>query len=158
MRYRKYLDDWKAAGRTTRPNIAYSTVVYVDETDRKALDTALFGASRAYEGFLAPPAPGESFEARVAKHAARFVGRGEPGAAAIMQNLFDPDYLLANDLVFIGSPDTVAAKLRKAATDGLFNTFMGEFNFHNLAEEDLMRSISLFGREVIPQLREFEPF
>jgi len=158
VRYRKYLDDWKAAGRTTRPNIAYSTVVYVDETDRKALDTALFGASRAYEGFLAPPAPGESFEARVAKHAARFVGRGEPGAAAIMQNLFDPDYLLANDLVFIGSPDTVAAKLRKAATDGLFNTFMGEFNFHNLAEEDLMRSISLFGREVIPQLREFEPF
>jgi len=39
-----------------------------------------------------------------------------------------------------------------------FNTFFGEFNFGDLAEEDLMRSIRLFGTEVIPHLRDFEPF
>ncbi len=157
-RYRQYLADWKKAGHAHKPKIAYSTPVYVDETDKKALDTALFGASRAYEGFLAPPQPGVSFEDRVAKHAARFVGRGEPGAAEIMGNLFNADYLLANDLVFIGSPETVTRKLQAAAANGVFNVFMGEFNFHDLREEDLMRSIRLFGTEVMPKLRGFEPF
>ena len=80
------------------------------------------------------------------------------GAAEIMRNLFDPDYLLANELVFIGSPDTVAAKLKAAAASGVFNTFMGEFNFHDVAEDNLMRSIRLFGTQVMPQLRGFEPF
>ena len=158
-RYSKFLDDWRRAGWDRKPRIAYSTVVYVDETDQKALDTALFGASRAYEGFLPPPEPGETFDDRVARHAARFMSeRGESGAAEIMGHLFDADYLLDNDLIFIGSPDTVTAKLKEAATSGVFNTFMGEFNFHDLAEDDLMRSIRLFGEHVIPALRDYQPF
>jgi alkanesulfonate monooxygenase SsuD/methylene tetrahydromethanopterin reductase-like flavin-dependent oxidoreductase (luciferase family) len=87
-----------------------------------------------------------------------FVGRGEPGASEIMRNVFDPDYLLQHDLVFIGSPETVAAKLRAAAQSGVFNTFMGEFNFADLPEADLMRSIRLFGEKVIPALGGYEPF
>lgn len=157
-RYRKFLADWAAAGWERKPNIVYSTVVYVDETDKKALETAAFRASRAYEGFLAPAKPGESFADRAARHAERFVGRGEDGAAVIMANLFDADYLLENDLVFIGSPDTVTKKLRAAAESGMFNTFLGEFNFSDLPEDDLMRSIRLFGEQVMPALRDFEPF
>lgn len=84
--------------------------------------------------------------------------RSESGAAKIMANLFDADYLMEHELMFIGSPETVTAKLKDAATRGVFNTFMGEFNFHNLAEEDLMRSIRLFGEKVIPALRDYEPF
>ena len=87
-----------------------------------------------------------------------FVGRGEPGASEIMRNVFDADYLLQHDLVFIGSPETVAAKLRAAAQSGVFNTFMGEFNFADLPEADLMRSIRLFGERVVPALRDYEPF
>jgi alkanesulfonate monooxygenase SsuD/methylene tetrahydromethanopterin reductase-like flavin-dependent oxidoreductase (luciferase family) len=157
-RYRKFLADWQAAGRTNKPSIAYCTVVYVDETDDKALEMASFRASRAYEGFLAPAKPGETFEERAREHAKMFVGRGEPGASEIMQHLFDADYLLKNDLVFIGSPDTVAAKLRAAAEAGVFNVFLGEFNFADLPEEALMRSIRLFGEKVIPALRGYEPF
>jgi alkanesulfonate monooxygenase SsuD/methylene tetrahydromethanopterin reductase-like flavin-dependent oxidoreductase (luciferase family) len=157
-RYRRFLADWQAAGRVQKPNIAYCTVVYVDETDDKAIETALFRASRAYEGFLKPPKPGETFEARAKEHAKMFVGRGEPGASEIMQHLFDGDYLLKNDLVFIGSPQTVAAKIRAAAEAGLFNAFMGEFNFSDLPEDALLRSIRLFGEQVIPALRGFEPF
>ena len=130
----------------------------MDESDQKALDTALFGASRAYEGFLAPPVSDESFEDRVTAHAKRFNARGEDGAAKIMANLFDPDYLLEHELVFIGSAETVAEKLYGASANGLFNTFMGEFNFSNLAEDDLMRSIRLVGAKVIPALKDFEPF
>jgi len=48
--------------------------------------------------------------------------------------VFDPDYLLGHDLVFIGSPETVAGKLRAAAQSGVFNTFMGEFNFADLPD------------------------
>jgi alkanesulfonate monooxygenase SsuD/methylene tetrahydromethanopterin reductase-like flavin-dependent oxidoreductase (luciferase family) len=106
-----------------------------------------------------PPAkPGESFEARAKAHAQKFVGRGEPGASEIMSNLFDPDYLMKHNLIFVGSPQTVAERLRAAAAEGLFNTFMGEFNFSDLPEADLMRSIRLFGEKVIPALRGFEPF
>ena len=75
-----------------------------------------------------------------------------------MSNIFNPDYIMEHELVFIGSPDTVARKLRKAAEIGFFNTFMGEFNFADLPEADLMRSIRLFGEKVMPALRDYEPF
>lgn len=157
-RYRKFLADWQAAGWPEKPKIAYCTVVYVDETDERAMAVALQRASRAYEGFLAPAKPGESFAERAAAHASKFVGRGEPGASEIMQHLFEADYLRRHDLVFIGSPATVAEKIRAAAADGVFNVFMGEFNFADLPEADLMRSIRLFGEQVIPALRDYEPF
>lgn len=157
-RYRKFLQDWDDAGWAQKPNIAYCTLVYVDETDDKALDVALGRAARAYEGFLPPPQPGETFENRVRAHAKKFIGRGEPGASEIMANLFDPDYLLKNELVFIGSPKTVTEKLHAASKSGLFNVFLGEFNFSDLPADDLMRSIRLFGEKVMPELRGYEPF
>jgi alkanesulfonate monooxygenase SsuD/methylene tetrahydromethanopterin reductase-like flavin-dependent oxidoreductase (luciferase family) len=157
-RYRVFLDDWSKAGWAFKPNIAYCTIVYVDETDTKAIDTALTRASRAYEGFLPPPQPGETFSERVATHAKKFIGRGEPGASEIMANLFDPDYIMQHELMFIGSAETVAEKIHKAAQAGLFNTFLGEFNFSDLPESDLMRSIRLFGEKVVPALRGYEPF
>jgi alkanesulfonate monooxygenase SsuD/methylene tetrahydromethanopterin reductase-like flavin-dependent oxidoreductase (luciferase family) len=157
-RYRKFLEDWKEAGWTYKPKIAYCTIVYVDETDEKALEIGLPRASRAYEGFLAAARPGETFEDRVRAHAQKFIGRGEGGAAELMANLFDPDFLMKHELVFIGSPETVAKKIRATAQEGMFNTIMGEFNFSDLPEPDLMRSIRLFGEKVIPALREFEPF
>ena len=40
----------------------------------------------------------------------------------------------------------------------MFNTVLGEFNIADIGEEDLMRSIRLFGTEVIPVLRSFEPY
>jgi alkanesulfonate monooxygenase SsuD/methylene tetrahydromethanopterin reductase-like flavin-dependent oxidoreductase (luciferase family) len=157
-RYRVFLDNWAKAGWPRKPQIAYCTIIYVDESDQKAIDTALFRASRAYEGFLAPPKPGETFEERVREHAKKFIGRGEPGASEIMANLFNPDYLITHDLVLIGSAETVAAKIRAAAQTGLFNIIMGEFNFSDLPADDLMRSLRLFGEQVIPALRAYEPF
>jgi len=52
----------------------------------------------------------------------------------------------------------VSGKIRAAAAAGVFNVFMGEFNFSDLPERDLLRSIRLFGEKVIPALREYEPF
>ena len=49
-------------------------------------------------------------------------------------------------------------QIKAAAREGVFNTVMGEFNIGAIAEGDLMRSIKLFGSEVIPALRDFEPY
>jgi alkanesulfonate monooxygenase SsuD/methylene tetrahydromethanopterin reductase-like flavin-dependent oxidoreductase (luciferase family) len=157
-RYRKYIADWEKAGWDRKPKIAYSLPVYVDESDDAAIERGLLRASRAYTGFLGEPKPGDTFEQRLAEFAEMFHQRGESEAAQVFLNIFDPDYLMANNLVFVGSPKTVAEKIQAAAEEGLFNTFLGEFNFADLPEEDLMRSIRLFGEKVIPELRGFEPF
>ena len=51
----------------------------------------------------------------------------------------------------------MARKLRLAAQEGLFNVFCGECIVGALTEDSLMRSIKLFGTEVIPALRDFDP-
>ena len=79
-------------------------------------------------------------------------------AAAALMKIFDEEHIIENDLVFIGSPETVTEKLHRASETGLSNTFMGEFIFADLAEDDLMRSIRLFGEKVMPELRAFEPY
>ena len=157
-KYRKYLENWKKAGHTGKPNIAYSTVVYVDETDEKARKIALAEAGQAYRGFLPETDDPAELQRFKQEHAQHFIERGEIGAADIALHLLDADWLLAHDLILIGSPDTVARKLKKIASEGVFDTFFGEFNFSNLGEADVLRSIRLFGEKVMPQLRDFEPF
>jgi alkanesulfonate monooxygenase SsuD/methylene tetrahydromethanopterin reductase-like flavin-dependent oxidoreductase (luciferase family) len=72
--------------------------------------------------------------------------------------MLDPDYLLEHDLILLGSPETVAHKLKAWASEGSFNTFFGEFNFGTMSEQNLMNSLRLFGEHIIPALRDFEPF
>lgn len=157
-RYTKFLEQWQAAGWTHKPNIGYSTAIYVDETDDKAIERGLHQAGRAYRGFVGQAGSEAELKTLLAQHAEKFYERGEPEAADIVMHLADPEWLLENDLILVGSPDTVARKLKDWATQGIFNTFLGEFNFGTLAEDDLMRSLRLFGTEVMPKLRDFEPF
>jgi alkanesulfonate monooxygenase SsuD/methylene tetrahydromethanopterin reductase-like flavin-dependent oxidoreductase (luciferase family) len=157
-RYQKFLAEWNAAGHPRKPNIAYSTVVYVDETDQKALDTASVRASRAYEGLLPLAAPGETFEDRLKKQKARL-----RGARRARRRQDHVEHLRS------GLHHGQRAGFRRLGRDrdeeapqgaeiGFFNTFMGEFNFADLPEADLMRSIRLFGEKVMPALRDYEPF
>ncbi|MGE0613605.1 MAG: LLM class flavin-dependent oxidoreductase [Hyphomicrobiales bacterium] len=157
-RYRKFLQDWNEAGHERKPNIAYCTVVYVDETDKMAIENALTRASWAYGGLLPMKNENDSFETRLAAQIELLSSRGEHGAAKLTANLFDPDYIMENDLMFIGSPETVSRKLAEAAEEGFFNTIMCEFNFSDVPQDCLMRSIRLFGERVMPALRDYEPF
>jgi alkanesulfonate monooxygenase SsuD/methylene tetrahydromethanopterin reductase-like flavin-dependent oxidoreductase (luciferase family) len=157
-RYETYLKNWRAAGWKHRPNIAYSCAIYVDETDEKAIARGLRDAGRAYRGFL-PETDSETQLQKFADEFARiFDARGEPGAAETVRHLVDPEWLFEHDLILVGSPETVARKLRNWAEEGVFNTFLGEFNCGSMAEADVMRSIRLFGTEVMPKLRGYEPF
>ena len=88
----------------------------------------------------------------------RFQKYGMQSCTPPIRNLLDEKYLLEHDLVLIGSPETVTRKLKHFAESGMFNTFMGEFNFADIVEAEMMKSIHLFGTKVMPQLHDFEPF
>ncbi len=155
-RYREYLKWWHEAGQPDKPNIGYWVLVYVDETDEKAQSKAAPHIVHAFTKVF-----GTSFDGNVIPHlrlAENYKKRGELGASEIAKHLTDVNYLFHRNLAFVGSPDTVARQLKAAAGEGLFNTIFAEFNFGTMSEDDLMRSIKLFGTEVIPRLREFEPY
>jgi alkanesulfonate monooxygenase SsuD/methylene tetrahydromethanopterin reductase-like flavin-dependent oxidoreductase (luciferase family) len=158
QRYGDYLRRWRAAGHHGKPRIGYWMMVYVDETDERAIATARPHIVAAGRRFLhAEPFDGP-FEAQHRRLADFFDRRGEPGEAETFRNLLNFDYLFERTLVFVGSPEKVASKIHAAAREGSFNTLFCEFNFGDLAEAELMRSIRLFAEQVIPQLRDYEPF
>jgi alkanesulfonate monooxygenase SsuD/methylene tetrahydromethanopterin reductase-like flavin-dependent oxidoreductase (luciferase family) len=154
-RYRQYLRGWRQAGHAHRPNIGYWTLVHVDETDAKAVATATPHIVHAFGQVFGFGDVGGIDQWQLAEN---YVKRGELGAAEIARNMTSVEYLLKRNVVFVGSPDTVARRIREAAEEGLFNTVFCEFNLGSMSEETLLRSIRLFGTEVIPALRGFEPY
>jgi hypothetical protein len=60
------------------------------------------------------------------------------------------------DRLFFGSPETVIAKLKVAASAGVTH-ISNWMMFGGIEHEKLMRSIRLMGEEVIPTLRDVQP-
>lgn len=154
-RYREYFHLWREAGHSEMPNIGYWTLVYVDETDEMAVRKA---APHIVHAFSQVFGVGDAGFADQARLVANYEKRGEWGAAEIAKNMTNVEYLLERNLVFVRSPATVAQKIKAAASEGLFKSVLAEFNLGWLEEVDLMRSIGLFGAQVIPSLRKFEPY
>lgn len=151
-RYREYLRVWKSAGHSHSPNVAYLTLVYVDESDEAALARAAPHLVHSLDAIY-----GSGFGGSIRALADSYRRRGELGAAEIAENLTNADYLLKRQIVFVGSPETVTEQVKAAATEGCFNTLFAELNIGTMSEEDLMRSIRLFGTRVLPALRGFQP-
>ena len=55
--------------------------------------------------------------------------------------------------MYVGTPDTVAKKIASTATELGLTRFDMKYSAGTLAHEKLMRSIMLYGREVIPRVR-----
>lgn len=154
-RYREYLRLWQEAGHKQKPNIGYWVLVYVDDTDEKAVAKAKPYFEHCFTHVFGTRADGGIGYLRLAENHAR---RGNPGGAEIARHAIDVEFLRARNLAFVGSPKTVIEQIKSAAAEGLFNTVMAEFNIGAIEEVDLMRSIRLFGSEVLPALRAFEPY
>ena len=154
-RYREYLRLWNEARHPRKPNIGYWVVVYVDETDEKAVAKAKPYFEHCFTNVFGTRADGGIGYLRLAENHAK---RGNPGGAEIARHAIDVEFLRARNLAFVGSPRTVIEQIKQAASEGVFNTVMAEFNIGAIAEADLMRSINLFGKEVLPALRDFEPY
>jgi alkanesulfonate monooxygenase SsuD/methylene tetrahydromethanopterin reductase-like flavin-dependent oxidoreductase (luciferase family) len=57
---------------------------------------------------------------------------------------------MANGTALIGSPDTVRARVQEMVTETGINYVLGVFNFGNLPQERVLRSMRLFASEVMP--------
>jgi alkanesulfonate monooxygenase SsuD/methylene tetrahydromethanopterin reductase-like flavin-dependent oxidoreductase (luciferase family) len=145
--YRPYLQRWQRAGHAEKANVNYWILVYVDETDDKAWEVAGPSWMQVYTD-VAP----------VTGLIQNRIRRGELKGAELLQHFTDPPYMREHGIGLIGSPETVANQLREYALEGSFNTLLGEFNYGYLTEDQVMRSLRLFGEEVIPRLRDFEPY
>src|SRR5262249_37688754 len=117
-RYRDYLRLWRETGHPAKPNIGYWVLVYVDETDEKALARAKPHFTHCFTKVFGTKADGGIGYLRLAEN---FAKRGDPGGAEIAKNAANLDYLLERNLAFVGSPETVTEKIKAAATEGLFN-------------------------------------
>ena len=137
------------AGHPGKPNIGYWILVYVDETDAKAVAKAKPYFEHCFTNVFGTRADGGIGYQRLAENHEK---RGNPRGAEIARHAIDVEYLREKNLAFVGSPKTVIAQIKQAASEGIFNTVMAEFNIGAIEEEDLMRSIKLFGSEVIPAL------
>jgi probable LLM family oxidoreductase len=133
MQFAPYVDLYHRAlaefGQDTRP-VGIHSHGYVARTDQDALDEswphyeAMHAKIGSERGW--PPMSREQYEA----------GAGPEGA------------------LFVGAPETVAAKI-VAAVQGLgLSRFDLKYSIGTLSHERLMTSIELYGREVIPLVRE----
>jgi alkanesulfonate monooxygenase SsuD/methylene tetrahydromethanopterin reductase-like flavin-dependent oxidoreductase (luciferase family) len=59
---------------------------------------------------------------------------------------------MANGTALVGSPRTVARQIRTMVQETGINYFLGVFNFGDLAQARVMRSLELFAAEVMPAL------
>ena len=65
----------------------------------------------------------------------------------------DVDQLLAEDKLYVGSPETVARQVARAVTEGEVNHVAGSFAWGSLDPETSLRSVRLFRDEVVPAVR-----
>ena len=56
--------------------------------------------------------------------------------------------------LYVGSPETVARKIADTARDLGVERFDMKYSAGTLAHDKMMRSIELYGRSVIPRVRE----
>ena len=132
--YRATLAALGAAGRKPLGHEAMlgaTRHVYVDETDEKAMDVA----RAAYTAFDL------NFRTRPGRSPEAPSRRG------------DFDTALGWGGIIVGSPDTVRARAQEFLDATGINYFVGTFAFGSLSTEQLLRSLGLFTREVIPALK-----
>jgi len=119
-------------GHVTEPHYGISAQIHIAETDEQARAQAKPAFAQFWHNFT------ERY-VRV-NDAARFVGRGD----------FDTE--LARGGLVVGSPETVrrdlAAKIERSGA----NYVLGSFSWGSLTLEQILSSLDLFVREVIPAL------
>ena len=153
-------------------NFAYSAFVYVGDTDEEGmrigekllwfLHTSLKSApqyAQLLPGTAPPEIAGQAWRSR-AKASPAGPEKGVATAQQNAQKLFSitVEQAMAQGIMFAGSPDSVYAQIKKFNDDvGGFGhlTMIGRTGFMTHAEAQ--KSIRLFGKEVLPRLKEITP-
>ena len=141
-RYRTQLaahaqDEHRLNAHVERPNYGFSMHVHVAATDELAREQA----RPAFDHFM------HNFTYR-------FVRRGMPNRYQDRANFLSQ---LERGALLVGSPDTVREQLRGYLERTGANYFIGTFAFGSLPLDQVLTSVDLFAREVMPALRSLEP-
>ncbi|HWO43642.1 MAG TPA: LLM class flavin-dependent oxidoreductase [Candidatus Eisenbacteria bacterium] len=156
--YRKIARDegWEA----TPDHFILCRHIYVDESDRKAQETAE-PAMRYFftvfnRGFNEAINKGAADQRRLM--AALTTERSfsyfrEGNRERLDFSKFDWQALIATGYMIAGNPDTVARQIKTQMQQIGANHFMGMFHIGNLAHEKVVASLNLFHKEIMPRLR-----
>jgi alkanesulfonate monooxygenase SsuD/methylene tetrahydromethanopterin reductase-like flavin-dependent oxidoreductase (luciferase family) len=125
-------DPGRLNGHIERPNHGFSMHVHVAETDAQA---------RAQ----AQPA----FELFMHNFTHRYVLRGQPNRYADRADFLTE---LERGRLLVGSPATVRERLGAYVQESGANYFLGCFSFGSLSLDQVLKSVDLFSREVMPAL------
>jgi alkanesulfonate monooxygenase SsuD/methylene tetrahydromethanopterin reductase-like flavin-dependent oxidoreductase (luciferase family) len=157
-------------------NFAYTAFVCVGDTDEEGrrvgekllwfLNTSLKSApqySQLLPGIAPPHVAGQAWRTRPKPADGPDVANAEKGVASASANArklvsITVDEAMAQGILFAGTPDSVFAQIKQFHDDvGGFGhlTMIGRTGFMTHAESE--KSIRLFGKQVLPRLKEIEP-
>ena len=129
----RYRSEWQAAGHSfdALPLLGINRFVLVADSDREAMALG----RRAWPKFHS------SFMKLWKLHGT------QPRFARMPE---DFDMLVEHGGGIAGSPATVRDRVRVMTEEAGTNYFIGQFSFGDLAHDEVMHSVSLFAREVLP--------
>jgi alkanesulfonate monooxygenase SsuD/methylene tetrahydromethanopterin reductase-like flavin-dependent oxidoreductase (luciferase family) len=137
-----YQQGWKAAGRAGRGRAFVAGPIYVAETDRQARDEARESVVHFYR-----------LQYELISESARRSGRQQfIDRAEHLKNLTYDDALAGN--VIVGSPDTVAARLKQLQEKIGFDGILAELNCGGIIPHGrVMNALRLLCQEVKPRFQ-----
>jgi alkanesulfonate monooxygenase SsuD/methylene tetrahydromethanopterin reductase-like flavin-dependent oxidoreductase (luciferase family) len=169
--YAAYRNARTEAGLPPAPidNFAYSAFVCVGDTEEEGLraggkllwflNTSLKSApqyAQLLPGTAPPHIAGQAWRTRPKGGTGGGVASAQENARKLMSTTVEQ--AMAQGILFAGNPDSVFAQIKQFHDDvGGFGhlTMIGRTGFMTHAESE--KSIRLFGKEVLPRLKEIEP-
>ena len=137
-----YQEGWRAAGRQGRGEVYVSGPIYIAETEEQARAEARPSVEHFYR-----------LQYELIAESARRSGRQQfIERAEMLRNLTYEDAL--RDNVIVGTPDSVAARLRHLQQEVGFDGILAELNCGGLIpHERVLNAIRLLCQEVMPRFR-----
>lgn len=139
-------------GKFINPQVATYTQIHCAETDEEAAENAAAGVEWYTKQILGV----------IVRFQQWLEGTDIPSLNYLQEMTgIDPadirfDYLNANDMCVVGSPETCIEKIRKYQDLGC-TQMLGVQQIHGVPHEKVMRSIELMGEHVIPAFRDEHP-
>jgi alkanesulfonate monooxygenase SsuD/methylene tetrahydromethanopterin reductase-like flavin-dependent oxidoreductase (luciferase family) len=140
-----YRNAWKKAGHAGRGKVFLAFHMFVDPDSARARRIAGAQVESYFKSIVRAT---EGMDTVKSKDYAGYEKQRE------MFSKFNIDTLIDNGAAWVGSPAEVRSQIESySEACGGFDYASLQVNFHTLPIDEAMRSIELFGKEVIPQLR-----
>jgi alkanesulfonate monooxygenase SsuD/methylene tetrahydromethanopterin reductase-like flavin-dependent oxidoreductase (luciferase family) len=156
-RYSEYIELWNEQDHGRKPKIAYDGMAYVADTEEEAIERMSRHLATAFK--VGAGAPGEDHTGpETVRMSERYRSRGETQAAELVLHARDARWLLDHNLLWCGTPETVAQQIAFAASESPFNVVNLELRFGQMDFAEAAANTQAFAEGVMPKLRDLEVF